>query len=1222
MKDTFREIKNSLGRFLSILLIVAAGVGFFVGVKATAPSMHKTAENYFNQQSLMDLEVLSTVGFSDEDAEKVRALDGVEKVMPAFSADLLCKSGDETLVTRLFSLPEDPESAINIPVLVAGRLPNSDDECVLVAMEGLNEFLPIGGKLTVEEPGLESEEDSSLAAYSYTIVGYVDLPQYFSYSFGSSSVGDGSVSLVALIPQSNFLFPRYTEMYLTLDCHAKGISAFDDSYSEILASISSELEAIGDVQYQAFVAESEKELEAAEAELAEGQKELDEAKEQLNDGKKQLEDGRKQLEDGWKEYEAGRSELQQGIAEAEEQIYDGKTQLSDGKKQLEDGWKEYKEALQEYEQAKQDLADGWAEYNAGLDEYNAALEQYNAGLETYNSSLESYNQYLEYYNMAAAALAEQETYINQLQDDQSYAVTSEEIAQITEALNQAKSELENNKSQLETLEPDSVDYMTTQMVIETLESEIAYQEETLARLSESGVATSDDVRAEYTHAQETMTTAGNKLAEAKTKLDEAEAELNSAKAELAEAEAQLTEAKEELTKYQEEYDSSKEEVERQLAEAKAELEAGEEEYKSGLAELQEAEAEYYAEREAAEQELQDAYEELTAGEKELAGYQKEYDEQLEEFNKMAPEAEKELSSGRNHIQNAKRDLHDIALGKWYIFTRNDVVESYSNFGDDAQRISKIADVFPVFFLMVAALVCLTTMSRMIDEQRTQLGTYKALGYHPREIISKYLTYATLACIGGCIVGPILCVNTLPRIIFGAYAVLYVLPDFTVSMPVTMLIISVIVALLCTVLVAYIACHKELKTTTAALMRPKAPKAGKKILLERIPFLWRRFSFFQKLTARNLFRYKIRLLMTVIGISGCMALVVAGFGLHDAIAPITERQYDEITPDDVELYLDGNYSYEEIKEEYAAIQADERLDSSVLVLLSECKASDSSEKNHVDECSIFLPQSIGEAEELIHLRNKKTKSPLSWSDEGVIITDKVARSLNVDIGDQLVLLANDEKHTVRVSGVTEFYIYNYVFFTPTYYEEIFGESPVYNTVYASESEKMVNRDAFSSEWLSKSGSVSMLFFTDGLQDVMDDTLNSMNIVVYVMIICAGILAFIVLYNLTNINLSERLREIATVKVLGFRHMETNMYIFRENIIMCVFGILLGSGLGYLLAQYMINTVEVSMVSFCREIRPLSFLLSAFITLVFAILVNLFMTKKIKDISMVESLKAIE
>jgi len=663
------------------------------------------------------------------------------------------------------------------------------------------------------------------------------------------------------------------------------------------------------------------------------------------------------------------------------------------------------------------------------------------------------------------------------------------------------------------------------------------------------------------------------------------------------------------------------ELDTKLADGRKQLEDAEKKLKEGAKELEDAKVKLETERAKADVELADAEKQLNDSEKELEDAEEEYEEGLAEYNQAVKDVEAELSDARSQIASGRQQMSDVETGKWYVFDRDDIVVQHANLRADAKRISAIADVFPVFFLMVAALVCLTTMSRLIDEQRTQMGTYKALGYTQMEIASKYLLYAAAACIGGCIIGPVVCVNVLPAVIFGAYSVLYSFPDFTPVMPYNMLAISVVVALACTVLVAAVASFRELRETTAQIMRPKAPKVGKQIFLEKMPKLWNRFSFFQKLTARNLFRYKARLIMTVIGIGGCMALVVAGFGLRDAINPIMDLQFKDIQDSSIIMNTMTSLKADELEDITAQMDEDLRIYSYMATDMAAVKAYDQDETKMMDEIYLYVPLHPDEVHTYLDLRTKKQES-LELGDDGAIITEKIARTLGLSAGDTVRILLGEERYNLKIVAVAENYVYNYIYISPAYYEEITGEECAYNCFYVTESDRMTSREEYLNDWLVGSDDFISVTFMEDTYSMMDDTLSSLKLVVLVMIVCAGALAFVVLFNLTNINIAERLREIATVKVLGFNHRETNSYVFRENLIMSLLGVLVGCVLGWLMARYLVNVVEVNTVTFYRKVNPESYLYSAGITMLFTVLVNLFMRKRIRDISMVESLKAVE
>ncbi len=1212
LKDAFREFKKSLSRFISILLIVAVGAGFFVGIKATAPSMLNSAESYFKSNDLMDLEILSSVGFSDEDMEELRKIDGIKKVEPAYSVDLVLPYGESVFVTKAISIPKDAENDVNLPRLASGRLPEAPNECVMTSSTIDSSNFELGQTITFAENTAGTETESIISNLSYTIVGFVDLPQYISFTFGTSSIGNGMVSSVILIPEENFLYDRYTEVYVTLDCHDKDVSAYSDEYPDIIDEISEKITALGNERYELFVLEIEEEFEKEKAD-AEG--ELDDAKEKLDNAAADIEEGLSALEQGWADYEQGKIDAETQIRNSEQQIAETKKKLSESEDELARGEAQYessrKEVDAQFGDAKDELDAGWAQYESMNSEYQAGLQEYETGLQYYeseNAKLDPIrNEISSIESQIAAAEAEKSA------NESAIANAEAEIAA-------SESRIASLRAEIDALDPASETYADDRAA---LESQIAAEEGNIASLeAELSDLRSFDNSAEIAAFELQLSEKEAELAAGEAELSDLRQQLDDGKAELDAAEAELTAAKSELDAAQAEFDAAAGDSYEQLDAARAELDAAAVQIEEGYAELEKAQTQLASAKAQLQNELDSAYNELLESEKELDDAQNEYNKSKSEYDEAAAEAEEEISSGMNRIQNLKQGIEDVETGKWYVFGRDEIMVNYESFRMDAERIDAIANVFPVFFLAVASLVCLTTMSRMVDEQRTQIGIYSALGYSAKDIFFKYIIYSAVASIIGGTIGAALCVQIMPRVIFAAYTTLYSLPYFIIEIPWIIFAISIIVALICTVLVAVFCCWKELKSAISSLMRPKVPKAGKRIWMERFPALWNKLSFSHKLTARNLFRYKIRLIMTVLGISGCMALIIAGFGLNNAIAPIVDLQFGEIVGYDIMISTDKSYSGKDVRSIQQDLELDDRIDIAIPIYEVTGKVLSEDGEDFFPDTILFLPREIDNFDNLVNLRDSKTEEKLVLDDSGVIITKKVADKMGLSVGDEFVFSLDTEEHTLKISGITENYVYSYIYISPDYYRETFDKAPMYNKIYAVSSESLTDNDEFATDWLEKAEEIIMIFFTDDTRSMMVDTMNSLKLVVLVIILFAGALAFIVVYNLTNINISERIREIATIKVLGFKHKEVNNYIFRENMIMCIIGILLGSVLGFFMAQYIISAVEVNMVTFSREVLPSSYLYATGLTVFFTLLVNAYMTRRLKAIDMVDSLKAVE
>lgn len=614
-------------------------------------------------------------------------------------------------------------------------------------------------------------------------------------------------------------------------------------------------------------------------------------------------------------------------------------------------------------------------------------------------------------------------------------------------------------------------------------------------------------------------------------------------------------------------------------------------------------------KESAIKEFEDNKKKLENSKIELTKNREEYNNSKEKFNK-------EILDAENKITKAEEDLKNLPEGKWYVLDR-DSHYSFVDYENNAESIDKLAKVFPIFFFLVAALVCLTTMTRMVDEQRINIGTLKALGYSKYKIISKYIIYAFLASFIGSIVGLAIGFTLFPIIIFNAYGIMYSLPKIELGFNLQIALIIIIIAVLVTTIASFSACYKELMETPSVLMRPRAPKIGKRILLERFTRFWNNLSFTGKVTTRNIFRYKKRFLMTVFGIAGCTALILTGFGVKDSIKTIVDRQFGYILKYNLSINLDKEISNIEKENTISDINNINEIKNTLMVLSNNIKIyTDKGEKDGY----IIVPENTSNFDDFINLENRKSKEKISLTDEGIIISEKVAKQSNIDIGDFVNIGLDNSTYYLKVIGIAENYTFNYIYMNNEYYKKIFNKEPVYNTILAN-TEKIQNDKDFS-KGLMEHESIKGVSFNTSIKENFDNTIKSLNSVVLIMIISAGALAFIVLYNLTNVNISERIREIATIKVLGFYDKEVSAYIYRENIILTILGIFFGGFIGAFLHRFIMITVEIDNMMFGRNIDYKSFIYSALLTIIFSVMVNIAMYYKLKKVQMVESLKSVD
>lgn len=572
----------------------------------------------------------------------------------------------------------------------------------------------------------------------------------------------------------------------------------------------------------------------------------------------------------------------------------------------------------------------------------------------------------------------------------------------------------------------------------------------------------------------------------------------------------------------------------------------------------------------------------------------------------------------NEVTDRIEDYASTQSGTWYIQDRSGN-PGYSDYSENTDRIAAVGDVFPLIFFIVAALVCLTTMTRMVEEQRIEMGTMKALGYGGWQIAMKYAVYAMSACISGGVVGAIIGFKLFPYVIMKGYSIMYYLGKLETPYRADIAFMAIAAMAVCTAAATFSACYASLKEVPATLMRPKAPKAGRRVLLEKIPFIWKKLSFTSKVTVRNLFRYKKRFFMSVIGIAGSGALLVTAFGLNDSIFGIIEKQFGDIWQMDVQAYVYEAMPLADMQELLGKNPANDDFDSVMFCLDSqmECKNGGRSQSG----VHLLGVESAGSMAGRINLHNGG--APVTLDDSGVVVTAKLAETLSIKVGDEINMRTGGEDHLMRVIGVADNYVYHYVYITAAYYETVFGKAMQYNGFMGNLKDGLTDEtmDAMSSQLLSDSRMYTVRTI-ESIYDSVRDSLSILNYVVLVLILGSGMLTFVVMLNLTNINIGERMRELATLRVLGFYDKEMYDYIFRENNALSVIGAFVGLLFGKIMHLFVIRTCEVDMVMFVRSAKPLSYVYAFALTIVFSLIVNLLMRPKVRAIDMVESLKSAE
>ena len=1280
-KDFWMEIRKSKARFISIFLIVALGVAFFSGIQASSPDMRYSGDAYYEAAKLMDLKIQGTLGLTQRDVKAVSDIDGVELAEGSYSTDVMSGEDDARKVLHLEAI----SSNFNLLTADEGRIPEKSGEIFLDKPFAKNRGYKIGDTISVSEDGdselLKKTTYTVVGIGSSPL--YISFNRG-NTTLGSGEVSGFGYILPEDFEQEAFT-QIYIMVHESGDVISY-TDAYDNLIKKIRKRVEGIEKEQCSLRYEEIVAEANEKLDDARKELEDGKKESEEklgdAKKKLDDGQKKYEDGKKEYEDGKQQLSDAKKELTDGkqqLADGRKQIEDGWSQLNSAKQQVEDGLSQLNAARSQLADSEAQINEKQSELTAGYEQLTAAKQQVSDGeaqlreaektLESKQAELDSGREQLETgkntIKETKAALTSQkeqcEAGLVQVSEGESQISSSEE------ALSGQQAQLDELTSQKEALSSQAAELqaqydagaeagkteeelaeLSTQ--IQTLNGQISAMEEQI----NAGQAQIDGAQAELTAKKSELAQTRAELESSLGQINEGFSQIKEQEETLSRTEAQLNEGQEELDKGKKELETKKAELsaakeeiaanqatlddgQSQLDSARAQLSSGRQQLEEKQAQLNAGQAEIQANTEkltSSQAELDANEQKLLDGEKEI----RENEQKLKDAKKDLEDAKKKLSDGKKEyqdgkkeaddkiaeaqqkIEDAQKEVDDIETPEWILSDRNDLPE-YSDFGDNAERLKNIGKVFPMIFFLVAALISLTTMTRMVEEQRTQIGTMKALGYGKASIASKYLSYAFLATVGGSIAGVLFGEKVLPFIIIQAYGIMYwnIGDHMQLDYELQYALIASGAAVICTMGATLFSCAKTLAETPASLMRPPAPKEGKRILIERISFIWKHLSFSWKSSMRNLFRYKKRLFMTIFGIAGSMGLMLVGFGLYDSIMDIAILQYDQIQHYDAMVINDEDATDSQEKDLLKFLDGNSEIDHYTRVQLTKMTAP--KEKGSVS-IYVYVPENTENFKEDVTLRDRKSHEQYELTDDGAVICEKTASLIGVKTGDEITLEKDNRKYKVKITAVTENYMGHYVYMTPPCYEKTFGEKPEYSsTVYTMKEDAESDLETLGNAILKYPAALS-ISYTSSTAGQVERMLGSLGAVIWVLIISAGMLAFVVLYNLNNINITERQRELATLKVLGFYDGEVSQYVFRENILLSFIGILAGAVFGIFLHRYVITTVEVDAVMFGRNIKPISFVYSGLITFGFSMFVNMVMHFKLKKIDMVESLKSVE
>lgn len=1149
-KNLLQSIRRSMGRYIAITAIIALGASMFVGLRGTKSAMVATGQKYMDEQNMFDLRLLSTYGWTESDVETIRQIEGVTAAEGTVTLDAIMSVGDAER-EGVYKLYAIPET-VNKVYLLGGRMPEKPDECL---MDGAHVSDDVLGTVITVSPQNKADTLDSLQSLTFTVVGYVSTPLYMDINRGSTTLGNGSVAGYLYLPSDSFAVDYFSEIDITVaGNHAIYTKEYDTAMDDMGDYLEPLLLPLAQARYEQV------RLEAEEA-LADGLLEYEDGLQGYADGKRQvdevLEDALIELQNAAEEIEANRKLLE-----------DGQAQLEAGQKTLESNT-----AL--LSRSRQTLAESKAEVYAQLSEASTQL--------------------LENYKPVAEGLRQAESGLSQL--DSGLTQLDLGITQLQNGISQLDLTISIMNTMLDVLD---VSIETAQQALNRAENEGILDEGTIQRLKDQLQSLSSS-RDGYVAQRQQLQNSRAEYASQLSDLQSQRSALQAQRDEVAAQKAMLDAAMDEINAGLLELEKSQKEADNQFAIAEAELAAGE------------------AQLDAAQITLNERLREIEKGLAALQEAEEELAEGWQQYREGAAEASRELSDAQIQLCKALvelREARNLIDGfkdpQVYILARTTNM-GYLSLNSNSDIVAGVSAVFPAFFLLVAALVCIITMTRMVEEERTQIGTLKALGYGNTAIIGKYLAYAGSAAVLGCGLGVVAGSIIFPMILWKVYGIIMNLtPNIVLLFDWALCIPVVLSYTALSLLVTWYCCRMVLREVPAELIRPKPPTSGKKIFLEYLPF-WDHIKFLNKVMLRNIFRYRQRLMMMLLGIGGCTALLVTGFGVRDSIVDIVGIQFDTVTLFDMEVRFNNSmelWDQEDFREEISryvdkigfAYQSSMELEHDDAVKDVTMIVADESISTFFDFHDGSAPQEMpgpGEA----------------------MLSVGIAERMDIERGDTILLRSADmELLEVTVSGIFDNHVYNYAIIAPETVEAQWGTVPKNQIAYITVRD---DQDVhYAGTRVSRYGGVMNVTISQDLAEQVGSMLEAMNLVVVTVVICAGMLAVIVLYNLTNINITERIREIATLKVLGFNAVESAAYVFKENLLLSGMGAFLGLFGGQLLLIFVMSQIQVDMVWFETRVLPMSFIWSIVLTMLSACVVDFLLYFKLDKINMAEALKSVE
>lgn len=1225
------------------MCLVALGSFALVGLQVAGPDMRATGAHYFDSLHLADITIIGDYGIDEKNQAAINQVTGADKIAYGYLKDVVIEGTDTSL--RVFSETE----GISEYELVSGRMPQGEDEIAIASF--LEGEYQLGDTLSLSEKK-DISGSTVLKNHEPTIVGFVNSSELLSIiNMGQSTAGTGELQGYAVTAPEAFESEVYMIARISYE-DTQGVDPYSDEYTRLLQAHKDELrELLADqpeARLSAIKTDYQTEIDDAKQQISDAEQELEDAYNELTDGGQELADAKQEYADGEQEYHTKKKDADTQLAEAQDKLTDAAAEIADGEQELVDAKLKYQDGCEEYlekeQEAKEQLAEAFskldeaqrqiADAQAQLTQKKAELDDAKEQLAAARTTLD--NGWTEYNSKKSEAqqLGQAKEQLDEKQAlfDAALATAGLSADELDATIGQVQAAQSELHSQLEQAQAAGAD--TTQL--EAALQEAVEKEAQLQQLS-AAQAELDAKWAEYNSIASGAGDVEAQLSAAKAALEEGEAEYQSNKALIEEAEAkiafgetQLEEARTQLQEGKEEYNKKKAEVDEQLADAwqqlvdaLAEITDGEAKLADARAEYADGLAEYDTKKQDADTQLADARRQLADAAAEIADGEEELSDGWEEYYDKKPDADIEISDAKEEVSKAQDKLDSLSTPVYALDTRREVpgAEGYRIYDSVSDIVDSLADIFPIFMYFVAALVTLNTMTRFVDEERINSGTLKALGYSNGDIVKKFTVYGLLASGLGTLIGVAAGHTLLPMIVYNAYGKSFTYPQIELHFYPAVTAVAVILAFACAVVPAYIVAIRELQEKPAALLQPKAPEAGSSIILEKIPFIWSRMSFTHKVTARNILRYKKRMLMTVFGVCGSVTLIFTGFSVQHSISGVQERQFGDIMKYDLIVAYNDNVSDEE-QEEIDTLLADESIERGMSVYYEALTkvAGDNLDKQ---EIKLIVPENEGELADYITLVKRADGSTLTLTDDGCLISERLAKLLGVKQGDSFTVTDSENaEHEVRVSSITEMYTGHFLFMNSTYYEQAFDEDYEGNASLITLKDRSVDN---------AKAQAARFMALDGVEGVVQNTtlinqihtiVDSLNKIMEILIAVAMLLAVVILYNLTNINVSERMRELSTIKVLGFYNNEVTLYIYRETIILTAIGILVGYLAGDALYLYIINIVPPDDVMFNPALGAKAFIIPLVVITLITGVLGAIINHRLKRVDMLAALKSVE